>query len=166
MGISLNIGDREMIEIKKLNKEMLDTYFDDILKLKNYSSGLHFKNDLKINEFNKSKLNDIYKYLQEDKVVLFVALDTNKLVGYVWGYPHVFFYEKRMYVNSLVVDEKYSGNGIGRNLLKTLEQYAKENDFIALDLNVSPQNEKAVHLYKKMNFEIERYQMRKELKNE
>lgn len=155
-----------MIEIKRLNKEILDTYFDDILKLKNYSSGLHFKDNQKINEFNKSKINDIYKYLQEDKVVLFVALDTNKIVGYVWGYQHEFFYEKRMYVNSLVVDEKYSGNGIGRNLLKTIEQYAKENDFMALDLNVSPQNERALRLYEKMNFEIERYQMRKELKNE
>ncbi len=155
-----------MIEIKRLNKEILDTYFDDILKLKNYSSSLHFKDSQKINEFNKSKINDIYKYLQEDKVVLFVALDINKIVGYVWGYPHEFFYEKRMYVNSLVVDEKYSRNGIGRNLLKTLEQYAKENNFMALDLNVSPQNESALHLYEKMNFEIERYQMRKELKNE
>ena len=154
-----------MYEIKKINKEMYEKYFEEILELKNYSSRIHFK-DENVEEFNRKKLEEVYQYLEREQAILFIALEDKRVVGYIWGYPHKFFQEKRLYVNSLVVNKKYSGKGIGKLLLKTMEKYAREEDYDAMDLNVLPSNEIAFNLYKKFDFEIERYQMRKELKSD
>lgn len=152
-----------MYIIKQVDIDMFKKYFNDILELKNYSSSLHFISS-EIEEFNKKKLLEVYDYLEEEKAIIFGAFKNEKLIGYLWGYPHTFFNEKRIYINSLVVNKQFSGQGIGTKLLKKIEEYSVDNNYDSMDLNVVPSNEIAYNLYKKNNFEIERFQMRKVLK--
>jgi RimJ/RimL family protein N-acetyltransferase len=51
--------------------------------------------------------------------------------------------------------EAYRGRGIGRKLFYQLEEWAGSEDISRLELTVVTKNSGAVHLYKKMDFEIE-----------
>ena len=51
--------------------------------------------------------------------------------------------------------EKYQGQGIATNLLKTTIQWAKEQQLHRLELLVMAHNDKAIALYKKVGFQME-----------
>ena len=50
--------------------------------------------------------------------------------------------------------QKYTGMGIGKILIEKLLQIAKEKGFEQMELEVAAENERAVHLYKKLGFQI------------
>jgi RimJ/RimL family protein N-acetyltransferase len=51
--------------------------------------------------------------------------------------------------------QAYSGQGIGTRLFREVEKWAREQELHRLELTVMTHNERAIHLYKKMGFEIE-----------
>ncbi len=51
--------------------------------------------------------------------------------------------------------KKYRGRGIGKELFRKIEEWAKENGVTRLELTVMCHNENAIALYKKTGFEIE-----------
>ena len=80
----------------------------------------------RIEQFNKE--NSIYTL--EDEDIMFVALDGDKFVGGVQGT----ITEDSMYISRLVVDEEYKGNGIGKNLMRIIEEKAKELNIYSINL--------------------------------
>ena len=56
---------------------------------------------------------------------------------------------------ALSVKQKYWRKGIGNQMMKTLIQWAKNNNFKKLNLEVTTTNEGAISLYKKHDFIIE-----------
>lgn len=50
--------------------------------------------------------------------------------------------------------QKYTGMGIGKIMIEKLMQTAKEKGFEQIELEVSAENERAIHLYKKLGFQI------------
>lgn len=50
--------------------------------------------------------------------------------------------------------QKYTGIGIGRAMIEKLFAVAKEKGFEQIELEVVADNERAIHLYKNMGFEI------------
>ena len=50
--------------------------------------------------------------------------------------------------------QKYTGMGIGRAMIEKLFAVAKEKGFEQIELEVVADNERAIHLYKNMGFEI------------
>lgn len=50
--------------------------------------------------------------------------------------------------------QKYTGMGIGKIMIEKLMRTAKEKGFEQMELEVSAENKRAIHLYKKLGFQI------------
>src|SRR5699024_7018869 len=117
-----------------------------------------------IDSFNKKKSNELFEYMDKNAAYVVGAFDDKKLIGFIWAYPRIFFIEKRLFINTLVVSKEYSGRGIGKSLISYLTSFAKKNlDITSLDVNVYPKNANAIGFYKHLGFEDERIQMKKEI---
>ncbi|WP_202709005.1 GNAT family N-acetyltransferase [Sporosalibacterium faouarense] len=109
----------------------------------------------KIDKYNAIILNQIERfnrdnniYPMEERNIMFVALDDDDFVGGVHG----IITEDSMYIGWLVVDEKYRGNGIGKNLMYKIEEKAKELNVYSINLGtVEFQAEK---FYDKLGYKI------------
>ena len=65
-----------------------------------------------------------------------------------------------LYIDNIVVYNKYRRQGVGKMLLRYLEQYAKEEGIDTLSLKVNAHNYDVMEFYKKNNFEEEFITMR------
>lgn len=62
-------------------------------------------------------------------------------------------YEHRVSMG-IALYQKYTGMGIGRKMIEKLFVIAREKGFEQIELEVVADNERAIHLYKSMGFEI------------
>ena len=89
---------------------------------------------------------------------IFVAEDEGGLPA---GFLHLqtetdyFSGEKCGYISELAVDKSFEGRGIGRLLLDTAEDWARQNEYSLLTLYVFAENNRAQHLYEKYGFQQE-----------
>ena len=58
------------------------------------------------------------------------------------------------HIISVAVDPKYRGRGIGKSLLKAIEELLRDSGAKVIRLEVSEDNEVAINLYRKLNYEI------------
>lgn len=72
--------------------------------------------------------------------------------------------ESQGYVSSIAVSKDGEGKGIARKLMEKAEEWSRMRGYKQLTLNVFAKNERAVHLYSKLDFEDEIVKMVKELK--
>ena len=105
---------------------------------------------------NAKKYTDgqLLELLQDEKKPVFVCVDeTENVLGYafcVWQQHvnnEILTDIKTLYIDDLCVDEKLRGQHIGRNLYEYVKNYAKENGFYNLTLNVWSLNENAMKFY-------------------
>lgn len=61
--------------------------------------------------------------------------------------------DKARYIHSLVVMEQYSGEGIGKKIIKTIEEAARKDGYQYLRLDSDSKNPKLCHYYEKQGFE-------------
>ena len=153
------------VKIKEINLNNFNEYFEEIIKLQYENSCLHFPN--KIIDINNTrvKINSIWEYLKENKAYIYVATYENIIVGFIWTYPRIFFDEKRLYINSLIINSNYRGNKIGEQLVKTVEKKAKELNCDAIDVSTASFNEGGLKFYKKYGFIEERIQLFKNIRS-
>lgn len=60
------------------------------------------------------------------------------------------------YIDTLSVDEKYQGRGIAKELIKSVEEKAKNLKYNKLALCVDVENYTAFNLYKKLGYEVDK----------
>ena len=97
----------------------------------------NFENTYKINE-----------YLLNENYIILVNKDTN-INGFLIVYKNIDYYE----LETIVTKKEYRKQGIATNLMNYfIKNYCKKNDTILLE--VSCENENAINLYKKFEFEI------------
>lgn len=58
----------------------------------------------------------------------------------------------RIEINAFLVKEEFRNQKIGSKLLEYLIEYAKDNNFVNITLEVRKNNDPAIHLYKKYGF--------------
>ena len=95
------------------------------------------ENDLGYN-CELDKLNDrIDEMLKRGNYQIFVACDGDKVVGYIGCVSYLAFEldNEGMKIIALAVSKEYRRKGIGTKLLKTAEQWAKENNIEVILLN-------------------------------
>ncbi len=80
--------------------------------------------------------------------ILYVALDKDRFVGAVEGV----IYEDSMYLSRLVVVEDYRGKGIGANLMRIIEEKAKELDVFSINLGTI--SFQAPDFYQKLGYKV------------
>ena len=85
---------------------------------------------------------------------IFVACDGDKVVGYI-GYVNYLAFElenEGMKIIALAVSKEYRRKGIGTQLLKTAEQWAKENNVEVVLLNSGLPREDAHTFYESQGY--------------
>ena len=86
-----------------------------------------------------------------DRAVRFEAWSNGLLVGLVAAYCNDTV-TRVSYITSVSVLPGWQGRGIASRLLGPCIGYARENDFVRIELEVDRRNETAVGLYKKHGF--------------
>lgn len=86
---------------------------------------------------------------------IFVAELNAKVVGYCFCERHnrggnIFYDKPSLYIDDLCVDKNYRGQKIGEKIFKFVENFAKENCFYDITLNVWALNSGAIKFYQKM----------------
>ena len=109
------------------------------------------------------KIDGMIEHVSNGSALVFGVFDKEHLIGFVWAYEHPFREETRMYVNEIHVDVPFRGRGIGRKLLKAVEDMARNRGYRAIYIHAEGSNDVAIRLYNSEGYVTERIQMRKEL---
>ena len=112
------------------------------------------ENDLGYN-CKLDKLNDrIDEMLKRGNYQIFVACDGDKVVGYIGCVSYLAFEleNEGMKIIALAVSKEYRRKGIGTKLLKTAEQWAKENNIEVILLNSGLPREDAHAFYESQEY--------------
>lgn len=93
------------------------------------------------------------------KKSIYVAKIDKEIVGYIiidiMEKDNSFIrYRKLLVVDTLCVDEKYRGKGIGTKLLEYAKNLGKENNCTDMYLTVNPKNENAIKVYEKFGMKL------------
>ena len=103
-------------------------------------------------EEQKTQIDALLK--QKNQTIL-VAEQNNQLVGYVAASGGKFIRNSHSAHLVIGILQAFTGQGIGTQLLQTLEEWAKQQHIHRLELTVMTHNAAGVALYKKQGFAIE-----------
>lgn len=84
-----------------------------------------------------------------DNRVIFVACDNDKVIGYL----SVVKNDNYLYLDDYCVSKEYRGYGIGSNLIKISEQFAKEQGLKEVHLHVQTANHESREFYSRKGYE-------------
>ena len=96
--------------------------------------------------------------IQNKEAVIFLAIDsTEKAVGFALNYYSFSSVSlgRTLILNDLYVDKNYRNQGIGKQLIKTVFDFAKNTKAIRVDLETGLENKTAQRLYEKIGFQKE-----------
>lgn len=96
----------------------------------------------------------INEMLKRGSYQIFVACDGDKVVGYIGCVSYLAFEleNEGMKIIALAVSKEYRRKGIGTKLLKTAEQWAKENNIEVILLNSGLPREDAHAFYESQGY--------------
>ncbi len=99
------------------------------------------------------------KVLNDTANAVFVALLDNEIIGYIHGCEYNLLYAEPMVnILGIAVCERYRRMGVGRLLLKTLENWAQERGAVAVRLNSGAERTEAHKFYEKCGFVFKKTQ--------
>ncbi len=104
--------------------------------------------------------------ITNDKTPVFVA-DDGTVVGYAFCIHKQFINDnnmtdiKTLYIDDLCVDENCRGKHVGTKLYEYVLNYAKENNYYNVTLNVWAANTNALAFYQKIGLQIQKIGMEK-----
>lgn len=92
--------------------------------------------------------------------LLLVAVEEEEIVGYIWAERGKL--NRILHTAYIVVGirEAYRHQGIGTEFFKKLDEWARENNIVRLELTVECANTAAIHLYEKNGFVVEGRRMK------
>ncbi len=97
-------------------------------------------------------LNEQYIYKAALNGFVSKKYDGDKLVGLGWIFPRQTMVRKQAVVEDMIVDSAYRGKGLGREILKDLLKWAKDNKMEMVELTTNPARQAANELYKSEGF--------------
>ncbi|WP_429758150.1 N-acetyltransferase family protein [Bacillus sp. S14(2024)] len=97
----------------------------------------------------------IQALLSPHNSTLLVAEKDEQLVGYIIARGGAVKRKQHAAYLAIGLLQQYAGQGIGKQLLHEIEQWARKQQLLRLELTVMSHNERAIALYKKIGFVIE-----------
>lgn len=85
----------------------------------------------------------------------FIALENDEILGYLMIKSENLSRTSHRASIAIGVHSNSRGKGVGTTLFEYITNWAKQEKIYRLELTVIENNEQAIHLYKKMGFEIE-----------
>ena len=106
---------------------------------------------------DKIVINNFYEnFYNKENNKLFIALDNNIIVGYIFikiTDPKLSSeIYKEAFIDALYIDEKYRKKGYATSLVNKAKEYAKTMGAKKISINVIKANEEALKLYYKLGF--------------
>lgn len=152
-----------MVKVEELNPEVVCRYRNEIAQF--YYENIRTCSCFEHYSFNEAyeKIGDLINHLSSNTCIAYGAFEEKKIIGYIWAYLHPFREETRMYINEIRVREEYRNRGIGKELIRMVEERAKELNLPALYLHAEATNSDAIRLYESIGYKTERIQLRKEI---
>ena len=151
------------MKIEALTAEIVEIYRSEIAQL-------YFEN-VRSNAFHNhytyeeafEKIGGLIDHLKTDTAIAYGALKDDELIAFIWAYVHQFREETRMYVSEIRVKKEHRKHGIGKKLLKLVEDKAREQGLSAIYLHAEAENIDSRKLYEEYGYTEERIQLRKGL---
>lgn len=115
---------------------------------------------------------ELLAIFENDKTPVFVAVDKEKILAYAFCVhtrhidDNILTDIKTLYIDDICVDENERGHNVGRAIYDYVINYAKENDYYNVTLNVWSCNPGAISFYEKMGLTPYKIGMEKILKDE
>lgn len=118
---------------------------------------------------NKKKYNDeeLLRIISNNETPIFVAEENGEVLGYAFCI-HKYMPKggnmtniKTLYIDDLCIDENARGKGIGKMLYNYVLDYAKQNGFYNISLNVWAENKSAIGFYEKIGLKVQKIGMEK-----
>lgn len=94
-------------------------------------------------------------WMENERDIVLVADASAELAGFVTLQGGGFRRNEHSGYLVIGVRQKYSGRGLGRRLMTAVEALARQRGFHRLELTVMTHNQRALDLYRKLEFEIE-----------
>lgn len=116
-----------------------------------------FKGNAK--KYTDTELLDI---INDDKKPIFVATEGDNVLGYAFCVyvqhidNNILTDIKTLYIDDLCVDENARGKHVGKSLYEYVVNFAKENGFYNITLNVWELNEGAKRFYEKCGLSVQK----------
>jgi len=92
-----------------------------------------------------------YSYKLYENSITFEAWNNKRLIGMVAAYFNN-IENSTGYITNVCVENNYKGKNIASDLMRKCIDYANENKFKSIVLEVNENNVAAINLYKKFNF--------------
>lgn len=149
------------MRIRKAKKED----FEDYYQMKKQEAIVYTKmlKD-KIKSPPRKKLNEDFMNSLKSKKEFVLIAEEDETCGYIrfdiFASPAM----KGVFISDLFVIDKFRGKGIATKLIKACLKIAKEKKAKKVLLGVLVNNKKALNLYEKLGFKINRYEMERKLK--
>lgn len=105
--------------------------------------------DLPYKPEGRDKRKNIKKELEEQPEYWIGVYDEDKLVGIIIGTDD----GRKGWINRLAVDEEYQGMGLGKELVKRLEDVFEKKGFKIWAALIEPDNPEAMDFFDKIGFE-------------
>lgn len=145
---------------------------EEILKLLTEVNMVHhnIRPDLFNGPRTKYNQDELEIMIRDDLNPIFVYVEDNNVLGYVFckhiehKNDNILTDIKTLYIDDLCVDENARGNHIGYKLCQYVMDYAKENGYYNVTLNVWSGNDSAIEFYKAIGLSVQKVGMEKILK--
>lgn len=132
-----------MINIRKGNINDIPSVLNLVIKLAIYEKAPN-EVEVSVEEMKNDFKNNVFDF--------FVAEMNGSIIGTaIYYYKYSTWKGKCIYLDDIVVTEKYRNKGIGFQLMKALIQLAKEEKVRKLEWQVLKWNIPAIEFYKKIN---------------
>ena len=139
------------MEISKLCRADVERHQSTIKELLRICFRSTYETDVK-SEILDEKYEGLISYVESGKAFIFGAVDGDSLIGFLWGYPVKTLFEPVFHIAYIAVNEHRRKSGIGKLLLATAEQQARELGLGRMELIVGVSNGRAVEFYQNLGY--------------
>lgn len=100
----------------------------------------------------RSSSEEIGSILLNSSIIFVVAKDSDRIVGMAALYIHQKVGKIGSYIEDVVVDSAYRGQGLGKKIVQALIDEARERGVVSIALTSRPERVAAHTLYEKLGF--------------
>ena len=147
-----------VLDLQKQHVDLFPTLFRD------YGDFDHFQTLVKKFDTEGDKLRseqglDLFLYFEQDKKIVGCAYVQDKIRKDEFAFVD----HDLLFISCFIIDSKYRNQGMGKECLSLLKEWAKEKGYYRMELSVSHQNSSAIALYEDFGFQKEMLYMSCEL---
>jgi RimJ/RimL family protein N-acetyltransferase len=94
---------------------------------------------------------------------IFTLVDGDQVVGMIWLKAELSRAVRSGFIFDVMVDEKFRGKGYGKEVMRLIEEKARELELKSIGLHVFAYNDVAKHIYESVGYQISSLNMIKKL---